>query len=348
MLSTALLPAQVVLGNGEPDPAWPTLHGWYDAAFGINGGAPPAAGDPVGLWADRSVAGHDLDQVLTAASERPTWRAGDANGLPALAFDGDDAIWALETTFGQIPEDRTVFVVLRVEPGGDHGYVLDSSSSFGRNAFLTGQAGFHPGRWQIQTGMDTILSTDVGYESWQVHTLELGNGFQQHFRDGVLQATGAAGLQALRGLTLGARYSLEDFFRGGIAEVLVYAQLLPQADREAVEGYLRRKYLEPRPRFEPFKAGAGEPLLLQVSGCTPYAAVFFGASTTGPGPWPSPWGTLMLTPPIHPIPPCGADGAGLAVQTAWIPEDLQGRTLWIQAYDQGSGRLSTLGEAPIL
>ncbi len=340
---SAAAPAQIVLANGEPDPAYPWLYAWFDAGVGVNSGLPTANGDPVLSWDDRSVSGHHLRQTPPGTDEQPLWLAEAANAWPALSFDGDDAIWGNESTeFGTMTEERTIFLVARVDPGQDACYLLDSANSFGRNSFLTGQPNFHPGRWQLFTGVETVLSSDVGYEMFQVHTLYFGNGFQEHFLNGALQGTGTAALQNLRGVTLGARYNLQDFLVGQVAETLFYSQPVTQADREAVEAYLVRKYLEPRPSLSSSPLLPGQPVSFTISGCTPHGAVYLAYSMTGPGPTSTTWGTAMLSPPVRPIPPCPADANGDAMQTAFVPGRVSGRPVWIQAMDGESLQMSNV------
>lgn len=337
-----LLPAQIVLANGEPDPAYPYLHAWFDAATGVNG-APVANGDPVSSWTGRSAQQRSLPQVGASQSTWPVWRATAAAGWPALEFDGDAAIWGdAAAEFGTLSVARTILVVAYAGTGADQRYVFDGSQVVGRNALMAGQASFNPGRWQVWTGTSAVVSTDVGYEALQVHTVSLASGSQQHWIDGVLQATGQSGLNSLYGFTAGNRYTLDSGWVGLIAEILVYSELLVQDDREAIEAYLLSKYLAPRPVLAYDQLVAGAPIRFEVTGCTPGRAVIVAASTFGPGPLATRWGTAQLTPPLHLLPPSIADAGGLAFQTAMVPATAAGLTLWLQALDHGSGTFSGL------
>ncbi len=341
--TAAALPAQSVLTNGEPDPGHPDLHAWFDAGVGINGIGQPSNGDPVWAWADRSDHHHDLVQVSANASEQPTWLASEVNFHPALQFDGDDAIWGDEVSeFGTITEARTIFVVARVAAGNDAVYLFDGHKAAGRNGLLTGQNGYFPGRWQIWTGTNAVVGTDVGYEQYQIHSIYLEQGFQQHYINGVLQASGTLAVSSLRGLTVGARYTLEDFFEGGVGELLFYSAALSQDDREDLESYLMDKYLRPRPVLSCDPLLPGEVISVYADGCTPDGVVVFAYSVQGAGPVSTTWGTVMLTPPVYLLPPNRADANGHAYQTAKVPASVSEKPIWFQALDHESGALSNL------
>ena len=55
LLPLASVPvAQSVLDvNGEPDPAYPGFHAWFDAQGGVNGAGQPASGAAVGMAVGR-------------------------------------------------------------------------------------------------------------------------------------------------------------------------------------------------------------------------------------------------------------------------------------------------------
>ena len=242
----------VIGGNGQPDPAYPGLWAWYDAAQGVNGAStPPPDGSTVTAWHDRGNAGHHL--LRTAAGAEPVFRAAAANSLPALEFDGARYLWGDSSgEFGTISGAKTVFVACRAD-AADGGYVFDGTSGSGRNAFFTGQNAA-PGQWQVFTGTASVDGPYVDTGVVQVHSVVLDGGHQEQFLNGASVGQGTASLDPLAGLVLGGRYNLANRFRGVVAEVLVYSERLSATDRQAVEAYLIGKHpvTQPPPRPEYF------------------------------------------------------------------------------------------------
>ncbi len=241
----------VVDPNGDPNPGYPGLWAWFDAADGVNGQSnPPPDGTPVSSWHDRGNGGHDL--VRTAAGAEPLFRVAAANGYPALDFDGGRYLWGDSgAEFGTLNGAKTVFVVCEADEANG-GYVFDGTSSSGRNAFFTGQNAA-PGQWQTFTGTASVTGPFVDTRVVQVHSLLLDGGYQEQFLNGSSVASASESLSPLKGLILGARYSVSTFFDGRIAELLVYDELLAAADRQAIEAYLLTKHPitppPPRPEF---------------------------------------------------------------------------------------------------
>jgi hypothetical protein len=330
--------AQILGGNGDPDPAYATLYAWYDASDGVNGAGQPADGSSATSWSDRSVAGHSLPRVSSTVSRQPVFRAAGLNGMPALEFDGDDFIWGSNgAEFGVLSGGKTVFVVCEVGTGDLNSYVFDSSSGAGRNALLTGQNAT-PDTWQIYTGTGVAGGTvAVDKDTAQVHSLVIDAGAQEHFLDGSSIYTGAEGAQDLSGFLIGARYSTTNGFVGKVAEVLVYGEVLAAADRQAVEGYLAAKYgTGPSgPALAVSGLVAGGTVTATASGCTPSGRVFLGYSLAGAGPTSTPYGDVMLSPPYTRL-TLTADANGDAVYSGAVPAGTSGLTVWLHALDLGS------------
>jgi hypothetical protein len=95
---------------------------------------------------------------------------------------------------------------------------------------------------------------------------------------------------------------------------------------------------------------AGGTASFVADGCTPGAFVVFGLSIAGPGPLPSPWGPVGLTPPIELLPAQIASGSGTATATLPIPAAAVGIPLFAQAVDfplAGPIRLSNARAATV-
>jgi hypothetical protein len=336
--------AQVVGGNGQPDPNYPGLWAWYDASDGVNGPGQPQDGTPAASWQDRSWQGHSLVRASANAVEQPVFRATAANGQPALEFDGDDYLWAdRQAEFGTITTGKTVFAVAEVDPANLDGYVFDSSSVLGRNGLITGQMAT-PDAWQVWTGTGLAGGTvPVARDQFQVHAVVIDQGYQEHFLDGTSIYTAAESMQDMAGIVVGARYTLTNFLVGHVAELLVYDEVLSAADRQAVESYLTTKYASgppPVPTLAVTNLVAGQVTTVDLSHCTPLGAARVGYSLAGGGPVNSPFGPVYLSPPFQELPVLTIDPLGNASFAAPVPPALAGRTVWFHAVDLASSTLT--------
>lgn len=89
----------------------------------------------------------------------------------------------------------------------------------------------------------------------------------------------------------------------------------------------------PQPRLTVQGLVAGGVATLQTADCTPGAFVVFALSLAGPGPLPSPWGPLGLTPPIALLPLQVALASGGATVGLPVPANAAGTPVFLQAAD---------------
>ncbi|MGA1018248.1 MAG: exo-alpha-sialidase, partial [Phycisphaerales bacterium] len=234
----------LILGDGSPNPAYPGLHAWYRADAGVNGETDtPTDGSVVTSWSDHSTNGRHLTRVSSNLAERPRFDLDLANGMPAVDFDGDDFLWSANASseFGVLSSPHTVIVVCR-PTSADGGYIFDSSSSSGRTALITGEIAT-PGRWVLYSGAGTTIpgsTVNAGGVSLVSATVEAGS--QALFVNGMPDATGTNPATSMSGIILGSRFNLDNRLTGSISEVLVYGEVLSEADRLAIEGHLESKY----------------------------------------------------------------------------------------------------------
>ncbi|MBK8975443.1 MAG: exo-alpha-sialidase [Planctomycetes bacterium] len=120
---------------------------------------------------------------------------------------------------------------------------MDGSTAAGRTTLHTGQAAA-PGRWHVFLGDGSggallPVGPAVATDAFQVHTLVLAPGAQQHrIGGGTVTAAALPSIGALGGIVLGARYSVSNFLDGDVKELLVYDRVLTSAEVDALEGYL--------------------------------------------------------------------------------------------------------------
>ncbi|MFT5153018.1 MAG: sialidase-1 [Planctomycetota bacterium] len=251
------------MSGGAPDPNYPGLHAWFDAADGVNGSGQPAHGSSVSAWGDRSGNGHDLLRVDTDPDLRPVFVSAAGNSLPAVEFDGNDFIWGDSTgQFGTLTGAKTILLALEVN-SANGGYVFDGTSSTGRNALITGQNA-SPGLWNLFTGQSATVGETISTGVVQVHSVMFDTTTHAQWINGVLSSNGSGAADDLRGFLLGARYSLDHELSGRVSEVLVYSEALTDTDRAALESYLLLKHPvtepPPQPSFvDVFDGGIGYP-----------------------------------------------------------------------------------------
>lgn len=118
---------------------------------------------------------------------------------------------------------------------------------------------------------------------------------------------------------------------GMIDEVRIYNRALSAS--EILE-------LATQPNLSVANLTAGSTATLSIHQATPLSPVVFAYSLSGGGPVNTPVGTVLLTPPIYPIPGIQTDGLGFANSTGSVPASLTGAPIWLQCLDQGSGTLS--------
>jgi hypothetical protein len=286
---------------------------------------------------DRSIQQRDLTRASSDPARQPTWRLNaTANAVPAVEFDGDDFIWAANSSeFGPLGGAKTILIVCEVDSNDVDSYIFDSSSGSGRNALLTGQTAT-PDQWQIWTGsgLAGATGTPINRDVFEVHTLVIDDLNQEHWIGGISQYTGTVGAQSLNGFLLGARYTTSNGLTGHIAEVLVYAEELSPSDRGDLEGYLDAKYSGGgTPNLEVTNLVAGQAATVSVSACSPLGDVAVAYSLHGSGPTGTPFGDVMLSPPWKFLPMLTADTNGDAAISQNIPGKVAGAAVWIHALD---------------
>ena len=79
---------------------------------GVAGALPN--GTPVTRWDDRGQGARNLTRTDAATGERPVVRDDSSTSGPAIAFDGDDYIWASQGDIGRLGSARTILAVARV------------------------------------------------------------------------------------------------------------------------------------------------------------------------------------------------------------------------------------------
>jgi lectin-like protein len=94
------------------------------------------------------------------------------------------------------------------------------------------------------------------------------------------------------------------------------------------------------PAFTVTNLVGGAMATLDIANASAFGGVFIGYSFTGAGPTTTPFGVVDLSPPIRTGPFLTADGSGFATIDVFIPASLSGKTIYAQAVDIDSGKLT--------
>jgi putative heme-binding domain-containing protein len=287
MIAVTSLTARAQTPTGRADARMKVRDGlwlWLDARVEPEtrreaGLEPLAIGQGIDCWHD--VSGHGRHQTQRLRAARPTWEEG-AEGA-ALRFDGDDF---LSWSGGPQPAPREATVILVAAPvanvGGFNGLV--SMSREGADDFVSGlnvDLGIRSGEsWSTlnvegvgQPGVVDLMKADVPLGRFHVvavRTRPGPAGTEVRF-DGLSQGTRARGdgKIGMDEVTIGARFNrfgptpgdrpfVQQFFRGRIAEILIFERALRDDELRAVEGYLRGKH-EAKPGGPGVAALVGRP-----------------------------------------------------------------------------------------
>lgn len=202
--------------------------GWYAADQ-----MPLADGQAVGSWTDLSV--HAYHVVQATSSLRPTFHRGALNGLPVLRFGGSHWLRVTYPNAFNQPIHRFMVGRLRVAPAGNQTPLGGVNAAHNLSAIAANQ------RWRMNAGAN--IDGQPVSTAWAVLTT-LGAGAASHIRVNGTQNSGNAGTGNLGGTTVGGSNagSPANLFDGDIAEVIVYAKSLSEAELYAVERYLGDKY----------------------------------------------------------------------------------------------------------
>jgi len=244
--------------EGEPVPR-KGLVLWLKADDVDGDGVPDGAQDGmrVARWSDRSGRGNHLEQ--RAPERQPTWRRNAIGSRTALQFDGGDCL-ELEKANGLMAGDQRFYGVFVMQaamaPGQTNPRLLDlhgaDSDQDPRRGFWVGYQGNGHNRLGIAHGDEGEARgvawnnqsniVEVGYEG--------GGRWTQHL-NGAPDGSGLYGTRTFLGfrepvrLAIGQHWgktSANTYYRGTLAEVLLYNRILAPAEQNSVGVYLGRKY----------------------------------------------------------------------------------------------------------
>lgn len=223
---------------------------WLDAQSDVynDGGSSVLAsnGETVDEWRDQTSNNYDATQGTT--TNKPIFRTGQANGMSAVDFDGNDnfmTIGSISLSAGP----HSLFVVIDAD---------NSSGSPGQEFLIDAQTG--PLTWAHKA--DTGAFTDVGIKTdstWHTYS-NAASGLQLYeflveagsaslYINGTLDSEDTTGVteEAIGGtVNLASDFNgTAQFFSGLIYEVALYSAKVSDGDRQLLENYFINKYAIP-------------------------------------------------------------------------------------------------------
>lgn len=269
---------------------------WWDAAVGVyadTGCTTPAVnGNGVACWQDRT---GNYKATQSTSGQRPTLATSAINGAPALTFASASSQFLPHNYLGEL---GTVFIVYKVNNAG---LTLSAGTPLSLMGGDTSASGNMPAyfmyAWTFETAVQreaalyaritNLDATNNGigsfytgtgsvFNQWTSAAYRLqgsgsGTNLTGYKHDGLLANSGALTLGANtlqpvgRSAALGATYYARNpgrYFKGQIAEVIIYSGALSNGDFASVQAYLNQKYN--------FQSYAGRYLAAVFNG--PYAA----------------------------------------------------------------------------
>jgi hypothetical protein len=207
------------------------------------------SGASVAQWSDQS--GNNRHAIPASAASQPALVPNGINGRAALQFDGAAGCLAFALPVNGTSE-MTIFLVsscLKDSDGGGWNAALSWNETIEWGSVFVNPSqskiGLRFGTGQSQNSPSFARPAPPGVGASVVVTRKEGTT-DSLYLNGSLILTETGRLPTISGCvekaTLGRGWN-DACFTGMIAEVLVYLRALPDAERQAVEQYLMKKYL---------------------------------------------------------------------------------------------------------
>lgn len=234
-----------------PPPPVVNMSLWLRGDIGVNGGT-VANGDPVSIWADQSGKGNDFTQAVFV--RQPTFLDAGVNGKSGISFTSPNILELIGTNLFLLNEGVIFIVCKKNGPalGFQYGAVLTLNAS---SYFSAGPSHMILSAFDILVGFPSnsyyfnmfksSLELDFGLSgtSGTILTTKKTATSSEGKRDGVVVDTGTGAQTFVQTYNaLGQWGVVGRTFEGEIYEVIIYEELISDADIIAVETYLKNKY----------------------------------------------------------------------------------------------------------
>lgn len=245
----------------------------------------------------------DVYLRATGSGVKPSVQTNVLNGKPVIEFDGTRVLKTYSTTSGSSApwaggdgtgqQPNTIFIVAKRDNVGSTApkwFLMDGFSGTNRHALYLSSSAM-----RINSGTLTAGSAVDRTTFPNIHTVQFndnpnsGTNLSKFWYNGIRISSidGNSNADSMTGLTFGADHSnatsTSQGLDGYIAEILVYtrnaggtsANAMSDADREAIEAYLIKKW------FLPNEASAGATPTLWLDAAANASTLFTGGGCTG-------------------------------------------------------------------
>ena len=233
-----------------PDPPLVGMSLWLKGDAGVNGGI-VSNGDPVSLWQDQS--GQSNDFVQGVFVNQPTFIDSGLNSKPGLSFTSPNYLAKSASLF--VANEGVIFVVCKKNAPATGGQLANIitlgviSHGIAGSLFMTLMAvdtlaGFVTNSYSINMVTPSLdTSYGVSGANGTLLTTKKTNTNLEAKRDGVLVNT-SSGSQSLGNNynIIGQFFNSAQTFEGEIYEIIIYENLISDAEIITVENYLKNKY----------------------------------------------------------------------------------------------------------
>ena len=259
LLSQAKISSAKSLTQSSPVPSVKNLIVWVestsDASFDANETDDNAT---ISNWYDLNPQNSPKNSFT--AADRPRYSLNAINGLPAIRFNGTDSVMTSTNFSNIITGSVTVFAVVRLPATLAAQPIIGKRS--GDNANFVFSTGTSTAGWQFcdntcpnspvsyAAGSNAAVSANGTYIASVVYngTSPAGTStstgisfFQNGTLANAIQSTTTSPSTSVGGsLTLGGNSA--GFFGGHIGEVIVFDRAIKREERQAIEGYLGKKW----------------------------------------------------------------------------------------------------------
>jgi len=205
----------------------------------LNGSDDPAApGDNVKTWTDQS--GNDNDLTQTTAGQQPEYQPNIINSNPVVRFDGIDEYMNAELSSLSSPVS---FITVTQFTASKDAYVLTLGDLNSTNTASVSRES--DDRYYSFTGSKRygpVLDNNLPYIIHAAH--DIGSPYHNLYLDDSACTVSDYGsfLVTDGSFILGASRNIDTWLQGDIAEVILYNQLLNEAQKIIVENSLSAKY----------------------------------------------------------------------------------------------------------
>lgn len=211
----------------------PGMIAWYDASKITS-----VIGTGIATWEDQGPNGYDLVQGTAANRPYVTNNAGMIGGYRFLYFDGvnDYLIHGASTVYSQ---PNSFFLVYNCYGGATAYWLYDGTNISTRNTSWD-SAGT---QIAMNAGSSIVSALNSKVANQWYYSEDTYNGVSSSIKTNeVTYISGNAGAQPLSGLNIGRYYPGLYFFKGGIAEVIIYNSNVSAEGRILLRKYFQNKY----------------------------------------------------------------------------------------------------------